>query len=78
MSVGAEQARQKLPDLLARAHRGEVTIITRHGRPYAAVVPVDAVEVGRGTVSLNSLRGSGKGLWGDVARHVDSLRREWE
>lgn len=75
--VGAEQARQRLPELLERAHRGEVTIITKRGKPYAALVPVEAAARARPTASLTSLRGSGHGLWGDVASHVERLRAEW-
>lgn len=77
LTVGAEQARQRLPELIDRAHRGEATVITKHGRPYAALVPVDAARLSQPSMSLLALRGSGKGLWGNVRRHVESLRREW-
>ena len=40
---GAEEARNELPDLLAAAEKGRATIITRHGRPVAALVPIGAV-----------------------------------
>ena len=75
-TLGVEEARRRLPQLLADAHRGEVTIITKHGRPYAALVPVEEIRPAR-PVSVLSLRGSGKGLWGDVAAHVERMRREW-
>ncbi len=38
---GAEEARNQLPDLLEAAERGKSTIITRHGRPVAVLVPID-------------------------------------
>ena len=38
---GAEEARNRLPDLLEAAEKGRSTIITRHGRPVAALVPLD-------------------------------------
>ena len=76
-AVGVEQARQRLPELLARAHRGEATVITRHGRPYAVLVPLEDARLVRPRASLTDLRGSGKGLWGGIARHVRTLRREW-
>lgn len=42
--LGIEEARAKLGDLVIRAQiAGTVTIITRHGRPAAAVVPLELV-----------------------------------
>lgn len=42
--VGIEQARKELgPIVDAAHHRGEVTYLTRHGHPYAAVVPIGRV-----------------------------------
>jgi|GEM_PF-100259 len=38
--VGAYEAKTQLPRLLERANRGERIIITKHGVPYAALVPV--------------------------------------
>lgn len=75
---GAEEARNQLPDLLAAAENGRATIITRHGRAVAALVPVadyrgDAVQE-----PLFPLRGSGRGLWGgDSARTLRDMREEW-
>ncbi len=37
---GLEQARSKLPHIVAEAHAGTTSIISRHGKPYAAVVPL--------------------------------------
>jgi prevent-host-death family protein len=39
---GAEEARNQLPELLDAAEKGRSTIITRHGRPVAALMPLDA------------------------------------
>ncbi len=38
-SVGAYEAKTKLPELLAAVARGETIIITRHGVPIARLVP---------------------------------------
>jgi prevent-host-death family protein len=38
---GAEEARNQFSDLLAAAEHGDSTIITRRGRPVAALVPID-------------------------------------
>ena len=39
-TCGVEAARSHLSDLLAEANRGSPTVITRQGKPYAAVVSV--------------------------------------
>ena len=76
-TIGAEEARKRLPQILARAHLdGTVTIVTRHGVPFAAIVPVS--QVAREAPKLTSLRGSARGCYGDVARYIDRLRDEWE
>lgn len=73
---GVESARRQLPELLERAHRGESVLITRHGKPYAALVEPSAAA--RRAGSFARLRGTGKGLWGrDPAAFIDRLRREW-
>ncbi|MBA2355978.1 MAG: type II toxin-antitoxin system Phd/YefM family antitoxin [Acidobacteria bacterium] len=74
---GAEEARQQLPSLLADADAGLTTLITRHGRIVAAIVPADAVKR-EPPASLLALAGSGKGLWGgDSARAIAEMRNEW-
>ncbi|MBU3865566.1 type II toxin-antitoxin system prevent-host-death family antitoxin [Streptomyces sp. 4503] len=42
---GVREARAELSELLAAAARGEGTVITRHGRPLAALLPPAAAEV---------------------------------
>lgn len=75
---GAEEARNQLPDLLAAAEQGRSTIITRHGRPVAALVPIDAYRPSGRQQSLLPLSGSGRGLWGkNSTRTIDRLRDEW-
>ncbi len=79
-TCGAEAARAHLPELLERAHRGTPTVITRHGKPFAAVVAVSEVDTAgsRRGVSLLSLKGSGAGCWGeDSGRRVAEMRDEW-
>lgn len=39
-SVGAYEAKTKLPALLRRVERGEHVTITKHGVPVAVIVPV--------------------------------------
>jgi prevent-host-death family protein len=76
---GAEEARSQLPDLLAAAEKGRSTIITRHGRPVAALVPIDAYGSAVRQQPLLPLAGTGRGLWGkDSTRTVRKLREEWD
>jgi prevent-host-death family protein len=75
---GAEEARNQLPELLAAAEKGQSTIITRHGRPVAALVPIGAYRAGIEQQSLMPLRGSGRGLWGkNSTAAIRRLRDEW-
>jgi prevent-host-death family protein len=76
---GVEDARSQLPTLLAEAERGRSTVITRHGRPIAAIVPVGRTADRPRQLSLLGLAGSGKGLWGrDSAKTLRKLRGEWD
>lgn len=75
---GAEEARQQLPAILAAAAAGQTTVITRHGREIAAVVPAAAIKSVR-PASLLALAGSGRALWGvDSGKTVADLRDEWK
>ena len=75
---GAEAARNQLPDLLDAAENGRSTIITKHGRPVAALVPLDQYDATSGQQPLSTLRGSGQGLWGkDSAKTIGGMRDEW-
>ena len=75
---GAEEARNQLPALLEAAEQGRPTIITRHGRPVAALVPIEAYGSGVAQQPLLPVEGSGRGLWGkDSTRTVRKLRDEW-
>lgn len=74
----AEEARSQLPELLDAAQKGRSTIITKHGRPVAALVPVDDAAHRSAPRWLLPLKGSGRGLWGSSsARTLRVLRDEW-
>lgn len=76
---GSEEARKHLPALLERAYRGKPTLITKRGKPYAAIMPVAALARQQAGISIQALRGSGKGLWSEnAAAWVDKIRNEWE
>ncbi len=78
-TLGIEITRRRLPELVTAAHQGTVTVITKHGQPYAALVPVSMAGVKPGLpTSLMTLKGSAAGLWGeDPARTIAKLRGEW-
>lgn len=42
MSVGAFEAKTHLSSLLQKVEQGEVVTITKHGRPVARLVPIEA------------------------------------
>ena len=76
---GSEEARKRLPELLDDAEQGRSTIITRHGRPVAALIPVAAYGAAARQQPLTPLEGSGRGLWGkDSTRTLRKLRDEWD
>lgn len=78
VSKGAEEARQQLPAILAAAVAGQTTMITRHGREIAAVVPAAAIKSSK-SVSLLELAGSGRTLWGsESSKTIAELRDEWK
>ena len=65
---GLEQARIQLPAIVAQASAGFTSVITRHGKSYAAVIsieqlPQSAARANGGT-SILALQGTGRGLWG--------------
>jgi prevent-host-death family protein len=75
---GSEEARNELPSLIEAAEGGHATIITRRGRPVAALVPVDAYHRSHRQQSLLPLEGSGKNQWGtNSTRTIGKLRNEW-
>ena len=79
---GLEQARAQLPLIASEAVAGYSTVITRHGKPVAVVVPVaqwrDQQARSLRQAGALALRGSGRGLWPEGASaSVAQLRDEW-
>ncbi len=74
---GVEEARREFPAILDAAAKGGTTVITRRGVAVAAVVPASVAATAR-PISLLTLAGSGKGLWGaDPSKTVARMRDEW-
>ena len=77
-TTGAEEARKQLPALVAAAALGRTTIITKHGRAVAAVVPAGSIASAKKQSPITIIAGTGKGLWGkDSIKAVAKLRDEW-
>lgn len=75
-TAGVEEARTRLPHILRAAnHEGAITIVTKRGKPYAAVVPVG--QALREAPGLSALRGSANGCFGDAGAFVRAMRDEW-
>jgi prevent-host-death family protein len=75
---GSEEARNELPTLLEEAQSGRATIITRRGRPVAALVPLSQYQKGHTQQSLLNLEGAARGLWGKSSTAtIKKLRDEW-
>jgi prevent-host-death family protein len=82
-TYGLEQARAKLPLIAAEARAGHASVITRHGEPVAAVVPMSylrAQQAARVRKSgILALRGTGRHMWpAGAGRTVADLRDEWQ
>lgn len=80
---GVEQTRAQLPLIVSEASAGRYTVITRHGKPSAAVVSIVELEMllaaRRRLRGVLALRGSGRGLWGrDSGQTVARMREDWE
>ena len=78
-NLGIEITRRRLPELVTAAHRGLTTVITKHGQPYAALVPFNMANMKHSLpASLMALKGCATGLWGkEPSRSVADLRDEW-
>ncbi len=75
---GLDEGRSKLPQLAALAHAGQASLLTRHGKPFAALVSPEVLLAVRPRATFLALRGTGLGLWGPTAAAtVAELRDEW-
>ena len=76
--IGLEEGRNTLPHLAAQANAGQASLLTKHGKPYAAIVAPEVLMRAHALSAFLALRGSGKGLWGEApARAIAALRDEW-
>lgn len=69
--IGAFEAKNKLGQLLDRVERGEVIVITRHGKPVAHLAPAGAGRnIGRARDAAQRIR--------DRAESLRLGRFEWD
>ena len=75
--IGAYEAKTHLPALLERVARGEQITITKHGRPIARLVPVEAIGLDRRREAVERLRDFAKGrtLGEPVKQLIEEGRR---
>jgi antitoxin (DNA-binding transcriptional repressor) of toxin-antitoxin stability system len=67
-----------LPTLLAEVHAGTPVVLTRHGKAYFTIIPLESLPSDGPRPLMRALRGSGRGLWGDdAAAWVDRLCDKW-
>ena len=82
-TYGLEQARSQLPHIAAEAHAGYSSVITRHGKPVAAVVPISVLQAQQSSLvrqgGILALRGTGRSVWAlKGGKAVADLRDEWQ
>jgi prevent-host-death family protein len=66
-TVGAYEAKTKLPELLKRVEQGEHITITKHGSPVAVLVPVGEFPHQDPAAAVEALKEFARG------RHLDGL-----
>ncbi len=76
-TFGVLEARKRFPELLDRAHGGEETLISRHGHPVAALVPLWRRHRAQ-RQALIALKGSGRDCWPDHLPPPAGARRPIE
>lgn len=77
-SMSVAEARERFPSILEAAEGGMETVIARRGKPIALLGPL-SLRRARRPISIDSLIGSGSGLWGSTASGwVQAQREEWD
>jgi len=71
-TIGADEAKTKFAELLARVERGERVTITKSGRPVAELVPARAHDAERARAAMARIRARAKDL--DLDLSADEIR----
>ena len=75
------EAKNKLPELIDRALKGEAVVITRHGHPVAELKPIPAAPRAVTAADLDWLKARrvGRKMKEDAGTFVSRMRdEEWE
>lgn len=74
------EAKNRLPELIDRALKGEDVVITRHGRPVVELKPIKepARPVSAEALDWLAARRVGKRAKEDAGTFVSRMRDEWE
>jgi prevent-host-death family protein len=74
-TVGAYDAKTRLPELLAEVEAGASYVITRHGRPVARLLPFERTADATGVVETILALRRGRTFQGSVREAIEEGRR---
>lgn len=74
-TVGAYEAKTRLPELLADVEAGASYVITRHGRPIARLLPMAPSSPGEDVVAALLAERAGRRLGAPVRELIEDGRR---
>lgn len=74
-SVGAYDAKTRLPELLAEVEAGHSFVITRHGRPIARLLPIQPAAAPDGVADAMLAARKGRRLGVAIRTLIDEGRR---
>ncbi len=74
-TVGAYDAKTRLPELLAEVEGGASFVITRHGKPIARLLPIQPPSAGEGAVEALLAARAGRRLGEPTRALIEEGRR---
>jgi prevent-host-death family protein len=74
-SIGVRQARAELPALIEQTGEGRGVLITRHGKPAAALLPAEAAEVWEQHLQAKSAREQARTRENELGRRLPTGRQ---
>jgi prevent-host-death family protein len=74
-TVGAYDAKTRLPELLGQVEAGASFVITRHGRPIARLLPIQPRSDGHPVVDALLASRAGRRLGAPIRELIDEGRR---
>lgn len=74
-SIGVRQARAELPGLIEQTGEGRGVLITRHGKPSAALLPAEAAEVWEQHLQAKAERERARAALAELGRRLPAGRQ---